>query len=58
MLKKLARSAALGVIAAAAGAAGVGVGAFALYAALKDTSGPGGAAAWCALSSCSWPCRG
>lgn len=50
MLKKLARSAALGVVAAGAGAAGVGVGAFALYAALKDTGlGQEGAAAVVAL---------
>ena len=50
MLKKLARSAALGIVAAAAGAAGVGVGAFALYALLKDTGlGQEGAAAVVAL---------
>jgi hypothetical protein len=49
MLKKLARSAALGTIAAVAGAAGAGVGAFALYAALKDPLGQAGAAAVVAL---------
>lgn len=46
MFKSIARSAALGAVAAAAGATGVGVGAFALYAALKDTGlGQAGAAA-------------
>lgn len=49
MFEKLARSAALGAVAASAGAAAVGVGAFALYATLKDDLGQGGAAAVVAL---------
>lgn len=49
MFKKLARSAALGIVAAGAGATAVGIGAFALYATLKDELGQGGAAAVVAL---------
>lgn len=49
MFKSLARSAVFGIIAAAAGAAGVGIGAFAIYAALKDPLGQAGAAAVVAI---------
>lgn len=37
MFEKLARSAALGVVAASAGATAIGIGAFALYSALEET---------------------
>jgi hypothetical protein len=49
MFKKLARSAAFGSVAAGSAAAAVGVGAFALYAALKDPLGQAGAAGVVAL---------
>lgn len=51
MFKKLARSAAFGLVAAAAGATALGVGAFALYAFLKNNTalGQSGAAAVIAL---------
>ena len=45
MFKRLARSAALGTVAAAAAAAAIGIGAFALYAALEPGLGRAGAAA-------------